>query len=357
MDTKKLILVTLMALFAALAPLLGPSAALAGHPAGTHVYAQIRGKTPVNLRSRPNGQIVGSLKKGEKILIDPHASRGGWTRVINDGKGAWIFTNYVITENTPDREIGDTGIATVDSDAPMRMAPDAGAKKIDMIPENVELKVTGRAQGNWYPVRWNGKRGFVHKNHLSGDTITDSAACETCRAGGASSAWARLKEAAGAAVDKAKELAGNARDLLAKWFRNAWNSAVKGRHVARFLGGGYRSGNRPKGMCAQAVKEALVDSGLCHGSLPGNAIDLHTKGVLKKRCPRLKYMPHLRDPKSAPSGAVIVYSGYAGHTRHSFGHIESKIMKDGVANYCSDFCRPRPTQTSHNPVAAIYVLE
>lgn len=159
--------------------------------------------------------------------------------------------------------------------------------------------------------------------------------------------------------------------ILNKLSSEAWKSATKRRKVADFCGGGYRSGNRSKCMCAQGAKEALVAAGVCKSYPSGNALQTHKNGTLKASCPNLTLSSN-KDPGKAPAGSVIVYSGYAGRRPHNYGHIEIKVpvtaelkkqmgragndLKIGQYMYCSDFCSARPTKTAHNKVAAIYTL-
>jgi hypothetical protein len=154
--------------------------------------------------------------------------------------------------------------------------------------------------------------------------------------------------------------------------KQTWKKATQRRTIADFCGGGYRSGNRSKCMCAQAVKEALVASKVCTRYPSGHARETHTTGSIKKSCPGLGLTGKL-DPWKALGGSVIVYSGYAGKTPHNYGHIEIKIpvtaqllkqmgkqsggAKIGDFMYCSDFCRTRPTKVATNKVIAIYQLK
>lgn len=169
-------------------------------------------------------------------------------------------------------------------------------------------------------------------------------------------------------------------ELLNKLSNEAWAEAIEKRQVAQFLGGGRRGGNRSKGMCAQAAKEALVDAGVCEKYPPGNARNLHTDGTLAANCSKLKLAKaatsgkklSVTDISQAPAGSVIIYSGYAGRRPHNYGHVEIKVPvtpelrtkmgRDGLSVqvgqfvYCSDFCRATPTKKSTNSVIAIYTL-
>jgi hypothetical protein len=168
--------------------------------------------------------------------------------------------------------------------------------------------------------------------------------------------------------------------LLANLANETWHQATRKRARAKFLGGGTASGNRSKGMCAQAVKEALTGAGVCTSYPSGNAAQTHTSGSLKRSCPKLKLAKQassrnkldITDISKAPAGSVIVYNGYAGRRPHDYGHIEIKVpvtpelrakmgrdglsVKVGDFVYCSDFCRATPTKKSTNEVIAIYTL-
>lgn len=166
---------------------------------------------------------------------------------------------------------------------------------------------------------------------------------------------------------------------------NTWKNAIEKRKLASFMGRGYRSGNRSKGKCAQAVRETLVDSGICRdysdNPLSEAAVNMHSKNILTNSCPKLRLSKDsteasplsATDIANAPGGSVIVYSGYSGRKKHSFGHIEIKVPitaelkikmgKDaldyevGDYMYCSDFCRATPTIKSTNKIEAIYSLK
>jgi hypothetical protein len=133
-------------------------------------------------------------------------------------------------------------------------------------------------------------------------------------------------------------------------------------------------------MCAQAVKESLIDSGICTSKPDGDAFETHSTRTLLRSCPKLKLSKDATndtplsaaDIANAPAGSVIVYSGYSGRRKHNFGHIEIKVPitaelkkkmgKDaldfqlGDYMYCSDYCRATPTIKSTNKIEAIYTL-
>jgi hypothetical protein len=54
--------------------------------------------TPLNVRSRPNGQILGALHNDTQVVIVGIAVVGGkrWVRILPEaGKQGWVFSDYV----------------------------------------------------------------------------------------------------------------------------------------------------------------------------------------------------------------------------------------------------------------------
>jgi hypothetical protein len=55
--------------------------------------------TPLNVRSRPNGSILGSLFNDREVFITDMAEVGGrkWAKVVplGEGKAGWVFRDYL----------------------------------------------------------------------------------------------------------------------------------------------------------------------------------------------------------------------------------------------------------------------
>lgn len=102
-----------------------------------------------------------------------------------------------------------------------------------------------------------------------------------------------------------------------------------------------------KYLCYRAVKEALRDSGLVRGYLPGDgANDAHNAGILARNGFK-NIMAEGYTSRNAPLGAVLVYEGGSKRCRNngrraSCGHIEVKLNSD---QYCSDFCKSTPVDS------------
>ncbi len=226
----------------------------------------------------------------------------------------------------------------------------------------------------WSLVNYNGKRGFVRKDRLvaaEDDSYAEErdnldqdyeseipdeleADCPNCLTRQYQDSALRgsiprdLSDREGSAapynnpipitINVSRPLGKTRSEVFIRFLRESENEARECRRtsssVRRKTGAKIRCGNRSKGMCYQAVKNALVDSGMTKHYLPGNhAYEAHTKGYLKRAGFTNfigRYTAH-----NAPVGCVLVYTG--GRS----GHIETRTR----GGYCSDFCRNSPIST------------
>lgn len=312
-------------------------------------YLVPKGSHSVHIRTSPNGRVIGALNPGSKVAVVSGSHHRGWAKVKYQGRTAWIFRSLVTTPRQHTSHSHSPKIAA--------LVELKTASATALIPPRRPTTPVSSTSPNSSPAPQ------VTHSQSEPDSKTAAGYCETC-AQQAQNPIAKVGEiatdvasAAGKAVTGAGNAVVGAGEKIKSWFSNAWSSAVKPRQMARFCGGGVRSGNLSKCMCAQAAKEALISSGICNGPMPGNAIDLHRDGVILNQCPSLKLDENITDPRLAPVPSLTIYSGYAGKRRHSYGHVEAKIMRNGKIWYCSDFCREHPTLSVHNQVAGIYILK
>jgi uncharacterized protein YraI len=60
--------------------------------------------TPLNVRSRPNGPIVGALHKGATVFVSAliaDASGRRWAKIVpvQEGKAGWVFREHLTCES------------------------------------------------------------------------------------------------------------------------------------------------------------------------------------------------------------------------------------------------------------------
>jgi hypothetical protein len=55
--------------------------------------------TPLNVRKRPNGQILGALSNNTKVVVNDQTVVSGktWSEIVpeTDGKQGWVFHDYL----------------------------------------------------------------------------------------------------------------------------------------------------------------------------------------------------------------------------------------------------------------------
>ncbi len=117
---------------------------------------------------------------------------------------------------------------------------------------------------------------------------------------------------------------------------------------------------RSKYLCYRAVKEALRDTGMVQGYMPGAAAkDAHQDGILLAQGFKNIFVDGMRS-SGAPLGAVLVYDGGSKRCRNqgrweTCGHIEVKLNSN---EYCSDYCKSTPVDVYLNrKLIGIYVKE
>src|SRR5215831_1675923 len=57
--------------------------------------------TPLNVRSRPNGPILGALHNGSTVFVSDLTADRKWAKIVpaEKGKSGWVFREYLICEN------------------------------------------------------------------------------------------------------------------------------------------------------------------------------------------------------------------------------------------------------------------
>lgn len=301
------------------------------------------------------------LALGAGLLSFNAGAAQHWTPVYNNGKLIGVSNGLAIYPSIPDP----------DSDASSSPANPTDSKTPAPAPPGPAQENSAPAQSKPVPRPPRRPRDLPDPKFASPDDLYDD---QNAAASGCPYADGRCRATQSPSRISPGKIAGDrpeTQPFLSQLALRVVSEALRGRPVAAHLcGGGWRSGNRSKCMCASANKDALVGSGACGSRPPGDAIDLRYS--LSKYCSVFhKTGGHKASPWNAPAGSVIIYST----TRHRRGHMETKILvtpeilvrfgralglgsvKLGQVLYCSDFCRTAPT-FSHgtNTVEAIYSL-
>ncbi len=199
---KRLISLALIA--AALSALLIP-AALAANEAGYYYVKTDNGKT-LNVRNRPDGDVIAELKYGTRVYVLEFVSSGKWARINYEfGDGlypAYLSARYLVKNDpgkyspstTPDSSgASDASKTLTDMNAEfrsakkvqqqftvyarpsrasgwvnLRWAPSLSAERIAACPQGKALTVLAETK-NWYQVQdpETGMIGFISRQYVS----------------------------------------------------------------------------------------------------------------------------------------------------------------------------------------------
>ncbi|WP_315334829.1 SH3 domain-containing protein [Propionibacterium acidifaciens] len=141
-------------------------------------YSDLSATTDVNVRTSPdtNGEVVAVLSAGDTVT-QRGAEQDGWLPIIYNGTNAWVQAQYVssttvITSGTA------VGTATTTADAYVRSDADPTSWIMGTLTQGTTVSITGDPSGDWTPVNYYGRAGWVATTLLS-DAGDDSTATIT----------------------------------------------------------------------------------------------------------------------------------------------------------------------------------
>lgn len=141
-------------------------------------YSDLSATTDVNVRTSPdtNGEVVAVLSAGDTVT-QRGAEQDGWLPIIYNGTNAWVQAQYVssttvITSGTA------VGTATTTADAYVRSDADPTSWIMGTLTQGTTVSITGDPNGDWTPVNYYGRAGWVATTLLS-DAGDDSTATIT----------------------------------------------------------------------------------------------------------------------------------------------------------------------------------
>jgi cell wall-associated NlpC family hydrolase len=159
----------------------------------------VTGTNGMNLNCRTgagtNNSVITSVRAGSTLTTRGAAS-GGWQPVTCNGMAGFVSSMYVtagggtsapvpapnvdwnidLGDNQAPAGFANGDRARVNSNLNLRYEPNLGSGVATYAPAGTVVKITGSHAGNgYYPVDWDGLRGFMHGDYL---TKTDQAASE-----------------------------------------------------------------------------------------------------------------------------------------------------------------------------------
>lgn len=119
----------------------------------------------LNVRETPDGEKIGSLKKGTIVTI--LGKDGDWLLVTDGDLTGYVAARYIeIIEDKPvDPETGVATVKTAGSALNMRQSPSTSAKIITKIANGSTVTVVEKGE-KWTKVKYNGKTGYVSTQYL-----------------------------------------------------------------------------------------------------------------------------------------------------------------------------------------------
>jgi len=130
-------------------------------------YSDLSATTDVNVRTSPdtNGEIVAVLSAGDTVT-QRGVEQDGWLPIIYNGTNAWVQAQYVssTTVITTDTTVGT---ATTTADAYVRSDADPTSWIMGTLSEGTTVSITGDPVGNWTPVNYYGRAGWIATSLLA----------------------------------------------------------------------------------------------------------------------------------------------------------------------------------------------
>ena len=117
----------------------------------------------VNLRSGPGTDKQSLITLSSGTVLQRTGTVNGWSRVVYQGREAYISDNYIKTVSSGDVTKG-IGALKVTSDVNVRSGPSTDDQIYGVAKVGERLYITGLVDGKWYRVSYNGQTGYVNRN-------------------------------------------------------------------------------------------------------------------------------------------------------------------------------------------------
>ncbi|MDD3148931.1 MAG: SH3 domain-containing protein, partial [Candidatus Riflebacteria bacterium] len=124
----------------------------------------------LNIRSAPWGDIIGTVKKGDKVSII--GASGDWYKVSVNGKTAYVHSAYVLKAGEKAKPFPNTGYVNTFA-LNVRRVPHGDI--LSQIKQGDKVNILGVA-GDWYKISWNGNEAFVAKRYIDNKKTTPAPA-------------------------------------------------------------------------------------------------------------------------------------------------------------------------------------
>ena len=127
----------------------------------------------VNLRDVPNGNILATLNKGDKVKLTGKTS-GAWSEVTYDGKTGYVYTSYLSTSTNSGTASTDVKVTETNdtvyavSGVNVRSAPSSsGSTVLTTLKQGDKVTRIGTTSNGWSKVKVGDITGYVYSDYLS----------------------------------------------------------------------------------------------------------------------------------------------------------------------------------------------
>lgn len=124
------------------------------------VTGTVTNAATLNLRTSPWGDIIGTVKSGDKVTIT--GSVGDWYKVSVNGKTAYVHSAYVTKPGEKAKPFPSAGYVNCTA-LNVRRVPHGDI--LTQIKNGQRVEILGVA-GDWYKIRWGNNEAFVAKRYI-----------------------------------------------------------------------------------------------------------------------------------------------------------------------------------------------
>lgn len=136
-------------------------------PMATANFGSASATTAVNVRTGPSTSTntIGVLTPGQ-VVEQTGPSSDGWTPITYQGRGAWVSSQYLTAAQSLAAPSTPIGSAQARTAVNVREGRSVFTRILGTLAAGERVEVTGEAQGDWTPVRYRGRSGWVASTYL-----------------------------------------------------------------------------------------------------------------------------------------------------------------------------------------------
>jgi len=132
----------------------------------------------LNLRSEPNGEIIGSIDKNSELKILENNSNSNWVKVEIDGKEGFVYKEYLKIDNQPQVKEPNLVVTPLNSNQEiygtvninsgnLNIRSSPNGEIIGSLSKDSEIKILDNTtNSNWTKISVDGKEAYVYSKYI-----------------------------------------------------------------------------------------------------------------------------------------------------------------------------------------------